>query len=363
MNYTSGDISNLLSATLVGACDHIISHISIDSRSFSAHVPETIFIAFSGNIVDGHNYVQAAYDLGVRVFLIDKKVELPFDAITITVNNTLASLQKWATIHRAKFNIPVIAITGSNGKTITKEWLSQLLSKHYNVVKSPKSYNSQIGVPLSVLLIDETHEVAVIEAGVSQPNEMKYLEEIIKPTICLLTNIGDAHSSGFEGDGLVNLERKLKEKSILFRDCKELIFYSGEDSNPNVIDALKFIVKKEKQRSYSYEILEGGKVKFSFYGKSLILELPFSDEASIQNILASISVMCLLGIDISNIGKELKLLDRVHMRMETKAGKWNSTLINDAYNSDLQSLNNAVQYLKQIKAKKPLIILSDLEDN
>ena len=152
----------------------------------------------------------------------------------------------------------------------------------------------------------------------------------------------------------MNLERKLKEKSILFRDCKELIFYSGEDSNPNVIDALKFIVKKEKQRSYSYEILEGGKVKFSFYGKSLILELPFSDEASIQNILASISVMCLLGIDISNIGKDLKLLDRVHMRMETKAGRWNSTLINDAYNSDLQSLNNAVQYLKQIKAKLSL---------
>lgn len=363
MNYTSGDISNLLSATLVGAPDHIISHISIDSRSLSAHMPETIFIAFSGNIVDGHNYVQAAYDLGVRVFLIDKKVELPLDAITITVNNTLKSLQKWATIHRVKFDIPVIAITGSNGKTITKEWLSQLLSKHYNVVRSPKSYNSQIGVPLSVLLIDDTHEVAVIEAGVSQPNEMKYLEEIIKPTICILTNIGDAHSSGFEGEGIVNLEKKLKEKSILFRDCKELIFYSGEDSNPNVIDALKFIVKKEKQRPYSYEILEGDKVKFSFYGKSIILELPFSDEASIQNILASISVMCLLGIDISNISKDLNLLDRVQMRMETKAGRWNSTLINDAYNSDLQSLNNAVQYLKQIKAKKPLIILSDLEDN
>lgn len=363
MKYTSGDISNLLSATLVGAPDHIVSHISIDSRSLSTHISKTIFIALAGNIVDGHNYVQAAYDVGIRVFLIDKKVKLPSDAITIKVNNTLKSLQKWAAIHRAKFNIPVIAITGSNGKTITKEWLSQLLSKHYNVVKSPKSYNSQIGVPVSVLLMDDTHEVAVFEAGISQPNEMKYLEEIIKPTICVLTNIGDAHSSGFEGEGLINLESKLKEKSILFRDCKELIYYSGEGSVPNVIDALKHIKKNENHRPYSYEILDDGTVKFSFYGKLMNLQLPFTDEASIQNILASISVMCLLGIDITNIEKDLKLLDRLQMRMETKAGRWNSTLINDAYNSDLQSLNNAVQYLKQIKAKKPLIILSDLEDN
>lgn len=363
MKYTSGDISNLLGATLEGAPDHIVSHISIDSRSLSTHITKTIFIALAGNIVDGHNYVQAAYDVGIRVFLIDKKVKLPFDAITIKVNNTLKSLQKWAAIHRAKFDIPVIAITGSNGKTITKEWLSQLLSKHYNVVKSPKSYNSQIGVPLSVLLMDNTHEVAVFEAGISQPNEMKYLEEIIKPTICVLTNIGDAHSSGFEGEGFVNLERKLKEKSILFKDCKELIYCSGEGSIPNVIDVLKHSIKNDTHRPYSYEILDDGRVKFSFYGKSMNIQMPFSDEASIQNILASISVMSLLGLDITSVEKDLRLLDRLQMRMETKAGRWNSTLINDAYNSDLQSLNNAVQYLKQIKAKKPLIILSDLEDN
>ncbi len=363
MNYTSGDISKILNATLVGATDYVVSNISIDSRSISSDISNTIFIAIAGNIVDGHNYIQDAYNLGVRVFLIDKKVEVPADAITITVDNTLNSLQKWAAIHRAKFDIPIIAITGSNGKTITKEWLSQLLSNHYNVVKSPKSYNSQIGVPLSVLQMDGNHEVAIFEVGISQPNEMKNLEEIIKPTICILTNIGDAHSSGFEGEGLSNLEKKLKEKSILFEHCNEVIYYDGDGSLSNGIDLLKYFGENKKYINYSYKVLPDKTIKFSFYGKSMELQLPFSDEASIQNMLASISAMCLLGVDVSNIENDLTHLERVQMRMETKAGKWNSTLINDAYNSDLESLNNAVQYLKQIKAKKPLIILSDLEDN
>ena len=363
MRYTSGDIANSMDATLVGASDHIITRISIDSRSITTDISETIFISIKGNIVDGHNYVQAAYDLGVRVFLIDRKVELPVDAITIIVSNTLRSLQSWAAKHRSKFEIPVIAITGSNGKTITKEWLSQLLSNYYNVVKSPKSYNSQIGVPLSILQMDDTHQVAVFEAGISQPNEMNFLEEIIKPTICILTNIGDAHSSGFEGQGLINLERKLKEKSILFKDCNELIYFSGEGSEAFIIDSLKISTKKENHCPYSYDILENGKIRFTFLEKSIDLQLPFSDEASIQNILASISALCLLGIDIVDIETNLKQLTRVQMRMETKEGKWNSTLINDAYSSDLQSIENAVQYLEKINVDQPIIILSDLEDN
>ena len=264
MKYTSGDIANLLSATLVGASDHIVTHISIDSRSISTHVSETIFIAIAGNIVDGHNYVQAAYDLGIRVFLIDKKVTLPSDAITIQVNNTLRSLQKWAAIHRSQFDIPVIAITGSNGKTITKEWLSQLLSKYYNVVKSPKSYNSQIGVPLSVLQMNISHEIAVFEAGISQPNEMKFLEEIIKPTIGILTNIGDAHSSGFKENGSNHLEIKIKEKSILFQDCNELIYCSNHGSLPKTNDSLKNIFSEKKTVSLQLRNLGKQKDKIQF---------------------------------------------------------------------------------------------------
>lgn len=363
MNYKTGDIANILNATLVGDPDFIVSQISIDSRSISNEISKTIFIALAGNIVDGHHYVKAAYDLGVRVFLIDKKTELPSDSITILVNNTLDSLQKWASLHRRKFDIPVVAITGSNGKTITKEWLSQILSKHYKVVKSPKSYNSQIGVPLSVLLMNETDEVAVFEVGISQPNEMINLEKIIKPTICILTNIGDAHSSGFEGEGRNNLERKLKEKSILFKDCKNLIYYIGDSVTSLVESTLKNVVSEDKHYPYSYKIFNEGEMEFIFLGRSTCLELPFLDEASIQNILASLSAATLLGIDVSTIQKDILQLDRIDMRMETKDGKYNSVLINDAYNSDLQSLNNAVQYLIQIKANKPIIILSDLEGN
>ncbi len=363
MNYNSGEIANILDATLVGVSDYAVSHISIDSRSISNQISKTIFIALSGNIVDGHTYVQSAYDLGVRVFLIDRDVDLPSDAITIKVTNTLKALQHWSAIHRSKFDIPVIAITGSNGKTITKEWLSQLLSKYFNVVKSPKSFNSQIGVPLSVLQMNDTHEVAVFEVGISQANEMIFLEEIIKPTICILTNIGDAHSSGFEGEGLENLERKLKEKSILFKECKELIFYSGDGTKPYILDSLSSIVNNKILCPYSYGLLEENKVRFTFSGETVDLYLPFSDDASIQNTLASVSVMNLLGIKCETIEEDLMHLNRVHMRMETKAGKWNSILINDSYNSDLESLSNAVQYLKQIKATRPIIILSDLEDN
>lgn len=363
MNYTTGDIAYLMDASLNGASDYYITHISIDSRSLITPVARTIFIALEGNIVDGHDYVKAAYDKGVRVFLVHKKISLPIDAITIEVDSTLSALQHWAIKHRDKFDIPIIAITGSNGKTITKEWLSKLLSKHYKVIKSPKSYNSQIGVPLSILRLDDTHEIGIFEAGISQPNEMKYIEKIIQPSICILTNIGDAHSSGFKGEGYSNLKLKLIEKAELFKNANEIIYYSGDGSNPYIINELDHIISQEKRQPYSYRKIDNNKILFEFYGKTIELDLPFYDEASIQNILASLSAMCLLGIDISTLGADLMNLNRLNMRMETKSGKWGSTLINDAYSSDLQSLDNAVQYLKQIKAIKPIIVLSDLEDN
>jgi len=298
MKYTSREIAKILDVTFVGDSDHTISQISIDSRTISKLAAQTIFVALTGNIVDGHRYVRSAYNKGVRVFLVNKKVDLPDDAIQLKVDNTLIALQKWATHHRLQFNIPVIAITGSNGKTITKEWLSQLLSAHHKVVKSPKSYNSQIGVPLSILQMDDTHEIGVFEAGISTSGEMANLENIIKPNICILTNIGDAHSAGFDGEGLLNLENKLKEKSKLFKNCDSLIYYKGDGSTPYIIDGLKWIVNQKKHHPYYYDILEKGMVTFHFYGKSLDIQMPFQDEASIQNLLASISVMCLLGIDI-----------------------------------------------------------------
>lgn len=355
MKYTPNEIAQLLKVTTNSDSDELITHISIDSRSITHGAEQIVFVALQGNIVDGHDYVQNAYDKKIRTFIVSKAVTLPSDACIIQVPNTLKALQSLAARHRNQFKIPVVAITGSNGKTIIKEWLSTLLSKHLSVVKSPKSYNSQIGVPLSVLQMNEEHEVAVFEAGISQVDEMKHLQQIINPTIGIFSNIGDAHSSGFK-----NKEEKFKEKAILFQNCESIVY--------NKLDELlsKYIENhfpKEKLHPYTYSIIAEEKVKFSFYNKEMDLELPFKDEASIQNLLASISVLCLLGIDIKNIESSLRSLDRIQMRLETKNGKWGSTLINDAYSSDLQSLENAVQYLQQIQVKNPVIILSDLEEN
>jgi len=355
MNYTSQEIANIVGATVNGKDKQIITRLNIDTRALSKSVEQTAFVAIQGNIVDGHDYVMNAYNKNVKTFIVSREVKLPADACIIKVENTLGALQKIASFHRDKFRIPVISITGSNGKTIIKEWLSQLLAKHKNVVKSPKSYNSQIGVPLSVLQMNDDHEVAIFEAGISEVNEMNRLQKIIQPNIGIFTNLGDAHSSGF-----TDKKQKFEEKAILFSSSRQIIY----NQNDNILSAhIESYFKAEQLHPYSYKIKEGGKVEFHFYGKSKLIQIPFKDEASIQNILASISALCLLGIDINDIEYDLKYLDRIQMRMETKAGKWGSTLINDAYSSDLQSLDNAVQYLKQTNVKHPIIILSDLKEN
>lgn len=355
MKYTCGEIANILGVPLRGHSDRLVSLISIDSRSISQNTSQTVFVAIPGNIVDGHKYVQNCYDKNVRVFIVSQEVQLPIDASIIQVDNTLKALQFLASYHRNQFEIPVVSVTGSNGKTIIKEWLSALLSQHLSVIKSPKSYNSQIGVPLSVLEINNTHEVAVFEAGISQVGEMVHLQNILKPTIGIFSNIGDAHSSGFESK-----KEKFNEKAILFSECNSLIYNKNDNELSSLLEE-KF--STAKLHPYSYEFLKNGRVNFSFYGKSMEIELPFYDEASVENLLASISTLCLLGIDIKEIEKDLKSLDRIQMRLETKDGKWGSTLINDAYSSDLQSLENAVQYLQQSQAENPIIILSDLEEN
>ncbi len=355
MKYSSVEIADILGVAVSGDNEYTISQISIDSRSISQDAESIVFVAIQGNIVDGHDYIQSAYDKNVKTFIVSKKVHLPQDASIIRVDNTLEALQSWAQYHRNKFDIPVVSITGSNGKTIIKEWLATLLTKHYSVVKSPKSYNSQIGVPLSVLQMNDQHEVAVFEAGISQVDEMVHLQKILYPTIGIFSNIGDAHSSGFE-----NKEEKFNEKALLFSDCASIIYNKSDEELSCLIES-KFTL--EKLQPYSYEILENGRIRFLFYGKSMDIKLPFKDEASIQNLLASISTLCLLGIDIIDIERDLKSLGRIQMRLETKKGKWGSTLINDAYSSDLHSLENAIQYLQQTQVENPIIILSDLEDN
>ncbi len=354
MQYSLEEISEILSTNLSGDIDRQVLTVSIDSRSIVSG-SKTIFIALTGNIVDGHQYVQSAYDKGVRAFIVSSEIVLPSDASIIQVNNTLDALQALALYHRKECDMMLIGITGSNGKTIIKEWLSKLLSKHYRTIKSPKSYNSQIGVPLSVLLSEEDHEVGVFEAGISKPGEMSKLTDILDPTIGVFSIIGDAHDYSFD-----SREEKFNEKAILFNNSESVIYYGEDASLSNWIEGY---YTKNQLRPYSYEVIDSHRVMYSFGEVSLPLEMPFMDDASIQNLLAAISVMHLLGIDVSNIQQDILSLDRVEMRMESKLGKWQSTLINDSYNSDLESLKNAIQHLVVNKSENPLIVLSDLEDN
>ncbi len=219
--YSIDRISDILQASFLQTAQQfqIIEHLQIDSRRI-IHPQTSLFFALQTNRRDGHSFIQECYHKGIRNFVVQQTVnikELP-EANILLVDNTLSALQKLTAFHRQQFNIPVIGITGSNGKTIVKEWLHQLLSDQYSIVRSPKSYNSQVGVPLSVWGMNEQHTLAIFEAGISQHNEMVHLQQIIQPTIGVLTNIGEAHDEGFN-----NKQEKLNEKLKLFQNSKVVI--------------------------------------------------------------------------------------------------------------------------------------------
>lgn len=355
MKYTTQQITEITGGQLIGVEDRVVSEIIIDSRIKPATTNLSTFVALHGNIVDGHQYVQDAYDKGIRVFIIDRQVSLPKDASIILVKDTLSAIQALAKDHRKKFEAPVISITGSNGKTIVKEWLSQLLSYTYEVAKTPKSYNSQVGVPLSIFTIADHHNIAVLEAGISLPNEMSILADIINPDIGIFTNLGDAHDQGF-----VDAAQKFDEKAKLFNSAKSIIYCKNDEQlHRRMVNRFDTKILNP----YEYNHLGDGSVEYIFNERNMVIQLPYNDKASVENILACISILIILGINTSDIEIKIKTLSRINMRLETKSGIWNSTLINDAYNSDLQSIKNAVDHLTQIKVDDPVIILSDLEDN
>lgn len=350
MKYLASEISHILGVPLRGK-DRDISRISIDSRKIR-QASSTIFIGISGNVTDGHKYVSDAYKKGVRSFLVSQNIELPDDAGIIVVDDTVAALQHWASHHRSCFDIPVVAITGSNGKTIVKEWLAKLASSKYQIVKSPRSYNSQIGVPLSVLQMNEDHTLAIFEAGISQPHEMSILNKIIQPTIGVFTILGDAHAEGF-----TSRQHKLEEKAKLFTDCKTIIYNKSQSEvdlylrskfSENVLVPFDFVEDRES-------------IEISCCSEKYQISVPFGDRASKSNIATCLCVLKLLKVEVSQ--QNIQGLQAVDMRSEIIKGKWNSTIINDAYTADIQSISNIVD-LVQIKGiQKPLIILSDLDDN
>lgn len=367
MNYSFIDVYNIVGGNiLLNENDIVLHNVIYDTRK-SSYPGHSIFFAFKGGINDGHNYINEAYKLGVRNFIVSKKIStqgLP-GANILLVNSGLYALQKLAAHHRQKFDIPVIAITGSNGKTIVKEWLGKALTSKYKVYKSPKSYNSQLGVALSILKLSPSDELAIIEAGISQKHEMSLLEKMIKPTIGIFTNIGDAHSSGFE-----SIAEKAKEKMVLFKHANVLIFgaehellqktvtqeYNGKtftwSSHQNATLSITKVVRG----------LSGAEVSLKYKDMSFVVETSFKSLEYLENLYNVISCMLLLGYSTEEIKKQTLQLDSIENRLELRAGINNNLLINDSYSLDMASLQLALEFQDMhAEDKKKVLILSDFD--
>ncbi|MBE0390291.1 bifunctional UDP-N-acetylmuramoyl-tripeptide:D-alanyl-D-alanine ligase/alanine racemase [Flavobacterium sp. PL002] len=339
-----------------------IETISIDSRSLqnSSH---TLFFALVGPNNDAHSYISDLISTGVQNFVVTYIPEGYEDkANFLVVKNTLTALQEFAGYYRSQFHFPVIGLTGSNGKTIVKEWLNFLLSPDFNVIRSPKSYNSQVGVPLSVVAINEKHNLGIFEAGISTVSEMTRLEQVIQPTIGLLTNIGSSHDEGFE-----NLEQKIQEKLLFFKNAEVLIYQKNKVVDPFINPNIKvfswsfkeetaavFVFKKETEHQNTL-------LHYRYNGKEYQFKIPFQDKASIENAISCLMVLLYLKYDNAVIQSRMLLLFPVEMRLKVKDGINNCTIIDDSYSSDFQSLKIALDFLESQKQfQQKTVILSDI---
>lgn len=366
--YSIRKISEILNGKAIIDCDFELKEISIDSRSVNK--PETtLFFALPGNNHDGHDYVEQLYEKGVRCFVVSECrpefVRLG-DACFLEVDDTLEALQHLARYHREQVQAEVVGITGSNGKTVVKEWLYQLLADEERVYRSPRSYNSQVGVPLSLLGIGENIQTAIIEAGISKPGEMSKLQQMIQPEIGIFTHLGDAH-----GENFVSLQEKLEEKSLLFRGCKCVIGREG--------DAMRYLASvaepdtvllawgEEDDLPVNIRVistgLEGRNVRVRYGRQNFDLLVPFADEASFENSMNALCVLLYKNIDPGLIAGRIRALQPVAMRMEIKEGINHCVLINDYYNSDAASFQLALNTLAmQDAGREKVVILSDFVD-
>ena len=373
MSYPIETIAALIGAEHIGHREGTVEWLLTDSRSL-CFPEETLFFALVSKRGDGHHYITELYERGVRQFVVSVR---PDDAMLhacpeagfLVVENTLAALQLLGEKHRKAFDIPVVGITGSNGKTIVKEWLSQLLAHTLNVARSPRSYNSQVGVPLSVWQINGHTQVALIEAGISEPEEMQRLQQIVNPTIGILTNIGGAHQENFS-----SLEEKCIEKLALFRNS-DVIIYDGDDAliASAVDQALPSIQKMAWSRTDTDKPLYISSVKtepksstitYCYQGTEGCYTLPFADEASIENSIHCLAACLYLLLPPHVIAQHMTRLEPVAMRLEVKEGKNGCTLINDSYNSDIASLDIALDFMARRPEREGLervLILSDLQ--
>ena len=377
MNYNIEKITTLIGARRVGTSDAQIGWLLTDSRSL-CFPEETLFFALKTARNDGHRYIADLYRRGVRNFVVatvpaESSAGLYPDANFLVVPSPLAALQRLAERHRDEFDIPIVGLTGSNGKTMVKEWLYQLLSPQFSVTRSPKSFNSQIGVPLSVWLLNEQTEIGLFEAGISQMGEMEALSDIIQPTIGVLTSLGAAHQENFR-----SLEEKCMEKMRLFDGAKVLVYNSDDDIISRCIRRFGFKGEKigwsrDNQSAPLYiEAVSnwplaknqepGSKIQISYIYKGTRgqYSLPFFDEASLQCSFACAAVALHLGVTPENLAERMQRLEPVAMRLEVKEGQHGCTLINDSYNSDVNSLDIALDFMARREETQRTLILSDI---
>lgn len=345
---------------LISKHDFPVHHLLYDSRKLIVS-ESSIFFAFKSSRRDGHDFIPDLYEKGIRQFVVNKSFNHePFpEAGFLLVDEPVIAMQHIAAWHRRQFDYPVIGITGSNGKTIVKEWLSSVLSGQYQIVKSPRSFNSQIGVPLSVWQMNAGHTLGIFEAGISRTGEMVKLEKVIKPDIGIFTNIGPAHAEGFEDQ-----EQKIEEKLILFKDAK-LVIYNSDQAD------VKRQIERSGLKSFSWGI-EGEpdlkvlsksttSISATFQGVEFALDIPFKDSASFENVMHCVATMLYFGIPMEKVEEKVSRLRPLKMRLELKEGIHNSLLIDDAYNNDIAGLTTALSFLEQQKQKpKKSLILSDL---
>ncbi len=367
--YNIRDIQKIVGGEIISYHDDIaVENLLIDSRKL-LQADNAIFFSILGDRHDGHLFLNEVYSGGVRNFIVSKDINISSfpNSNILKVQDTVEALQTLAAHHRKQFNYPVIGLTGSNGKTIVKEWLYQLLGKSQRVVRSPKSYNSQIGVPLSVWLCEEDYDLGIFEAGISHAGEMAALKKMIEPTIGIFTNIGQAHNENFD-----DWDDKAEEKIKLFTNVETLIYCKDYKSIHKTVqehDVVKNIPTFTWSRSGRANLQIGkiqkhenqSVIQAVYNNNFLSITIPFADEASIENSIHCWATLLHLGIDNTVIAERMLLLAPVAMRLELNAGINNCTIINDTYNSDLGSLSIALDFIQQQKHHdKKTVILSDI---
>ena len=370
MRISIENVTKILNANRVGTYPAEIDWILTDSRSL-CFAEDTLFFALKTKRNDGHKYIPDLYERGVRNFVVSdlpQNLDDYVDTNFLQLPNPLKGLQRLAEKYRSQFEVPVVGITGSNGKTIVKEWLYQLLSPEKIITRSPRSYNSQIGVPLSVWLLNETTELGIFEAGISEMGEMEALQSIIRPTIGILTNIGGAHQENF-----YSVPDKCMEKLTLFKEC-DVVVYDGDNElisacvSKSLFSAREIAwSRKDNERPLYIASIEKGDsstaIRYRYLGMPNEYTIPFIDDASIENSLHCLAVCLYMMLPAEKITERMAHLEPIAMRLEVKEGKNGCVLINDSYNSDLASLDIALDFMSrrsEDKGRKRTLILSDL---